>query len=310
MGHPGVDADSWFTTNLENGRLYFLSGILDSCILFRVYNYFDTGAIISFDSYIFLTSNKIYIMREETIGKHKVKIYDSIDELPIIRFHKYNKYMLIDSGVGSDLEDADGRFVRAMKFIKSDPELAIKELQNLRQLLHLISETINPTHLAFATLVAEIDGEPRTDLSDTGLSEVIRILGEAKKGWIDWLLELVKKKIDTELTLYFPGMFDDAGSKEFYDRLRARTLTILDGILTGDDKTEEIGKIDDYLLSLAKPKSFSGKDSVEIQYDKQFESMNILLAHQLSVNTNNMTVLQYYNAFEYLKKSVKNKKNG
>lgn len=249
-------------------------------------------------------------MREETIGKHRIKIYDSIDELPILRFHKYNKYLLVDSGVGSDLEDADGRFVRAIKYVKTDPDLAVKELQNLRQLLHLINTTLNPKHLAFATLVVEIDGKPVTDLSDSGLQETLRILNEAKKGWLDWLMELVKKKIDEELSLYFPALFDDARAKEVYDKLRARTLLIVDEIISGQDKLQEVEKIDDYLLSLAKPKTFAGKDSVEIQYDKQFENMNILLAQQLSVKTENMTVLQYYNAFEYLKKSVKNKKNG
>lgn len=249
-------------------------------------------------------------MREETIGKHKVKIYDSIDELPIIRFHKYNKYLLIDSGVGSDIDDVDGRFVRAIKYIKTEPESAIKELQNLRQLIHLVSSSLNPEHLAFAVLVAEIDDKPMNDLSEAGLQEVLRILGEAKKGWMDWLLELVKKKIDTELNLYFPGMFDDARTKEFFDHLKQRTMIILNGLISGEDKTDEVEKIDDFLLSLAKPKTFYGKESVEIQYDKQFENMNILLTQQLAVNPVNMTVLQYYNAFEYLKKSLKSKKNG
>ena len=305
-----MDAGTRFPAHLKDGRMYFLYGILDCSNPINIFINYKWRILLSTYPNIFITNNKIYTMREETIGKHKVKIYDSIDELPIARFHKYNKYLLIDSGVGSDLEDADGKFVRAIKFVKTDPDLAVKELQNLRQLLHLINTTLNPKHLAFATLVVEIDGKPVTDLSDSGIQETLRILGEAKKGWLDWLMESVKKKIDEELSLYFPALFDDARSKEVYDKLRSRTLIIVDGILTGEDKLQELEKIDEYLLSLAKPKTFSGKDSVEIQYDKQFENMNILLAQQLSVNTENMTVLQYYNAFEYLKKSVKNKTNG
>ena len=30
-------------------------------------------------------------MRTEKIGKHSVEFYDAIDELPIVRFHKYQK---------------------------------------------------------------------------------------------------------------------------------------------------------------------------------------------------------------------------
>ena len=33
----------------------------------------------------------------KNINGHVVKIYDSIEELPIINFQKYNKFMLIDS---------------------------------------------------------------------------------------------------------------------------------------------------------------------------------------------------------------------
>jgi hypothetical protein len=248
-------------------------------------------------------------MREEKIGKHKVKIYDSIDELPIARFHKYNKYLLIDSGIGSDLEDMDGHLNKAMRYAKTNPELCVKELQNLRQMLYLVSSSLNTEHLAFAVLVTSIDDEPMNDLSDTGLKRVLEILNEVPKHWIDRLIELVKKKIDEELRLYYPSLFDDAGTKELYDKLKERVILVLDSIIEEEDKKEDINRIDDFLLTLSKPKTFYGKDSAEIQYDKQFENMNLILSQQLSVNPNSMTVLQYYNAFEYLKKMNKNNKS-
>ena len=248
-------------------------------------------------------------MREEKIGKHKVKIYDSIDELPIARFHKYNKYLLIDSGIGSDLEDRDGHLNKAMRYAKTNPELCVKELQNLRQMLYLVSSSLNTEHLAFAVLVTSIDDEPMNDLSDTGLKRVLEILNEVPKHWIDRLIELVKKKIDEELRLYYPSLFDDAGTKELYDKLKERVILVLDSIIEEEDKKEDINRIDDFLLTLSKPKTFYGKDSAEIQYDKQFENMNLILSQQLSVNPNSMTVLQYYNAFEYLKKMNKNNKS-
>ena len=46
-------------------------------------------------------------MTEIRIGKHKVRIYESIDELPMERFHRYNKYLLIDAGLGSDISTLD-----------------------------------------------------------------------------------------------------------------------------------------------------------------------------------------------------------
>ena len=43
------------------------------------------------------------------IGTHDVEMYDSIDELPIIRFHKYQKLLLVDSGIGADINSFDQR---------------------------------------------------------------------------------------------------------------------------------------------------------------------------------------------------------
>ena len=53
------------------------------------------------------------------VNKHTVEIYDSIDELPIQRFQKYNKFLLIDSGVGSDLQDVLNHIDRAKIYIKA-----------------------------------------------------------------------------------------------------------------------------------------------------------------------------------------------
>lgn len=51
-------------------------------------------------------------MKECIINKHNVVLYDSIDELPMLRFHKYNKMLLVDAGVGSDLSDFDRHIER------------------------------------------------------------------------------------------------------------------------------------------------------------------------------------------------------
>ena len=65
------------------------------------------------------------------------------------------------------------------------------------------------------------------------------------------------------------------------------------------------------LLHYAKPQSFTGKDNAEIAYDKQYEKMCLTLSRELNCNAKDMTVMEYYTAFEYLKeKSKKTKQNG
>jgi hypothetical protein len=261
--------------------------------------------LMFFDSVSFNTYNKNIIMRTQKLSNHSVKIYDSIEELLIGRFHKYNKCMLVDSGLGSDLQDADGHFVRAIMMIQSGQnELAVKELENLRQGLYLIDQSLSPKHMAYAVLVKEVDGNIRDDISDEGLKETLKMINETPKGVMDWFLESVKKKIEEELTVYFPEQFEDAGVKEYYDILKRRTLYVLEEV-QGEDREKEIQGIDNRLLMMNKPKSFSGKGNSEVGFDKNYEEMNIIISQQLSVDPKNMTVVQYYTVLEYLR----NKKN-
>lgn len=116
------------------------------------------------------------------------------------------------------------------------------------------------------------------------------------------------------MQLYFPRLFDDAAVKEYYDELRRRTMLMLDAIIEGDteDKRREIDDITTMLITYNRPQAFSGSDSMEIQYDKQFENMCLLIAQHLHVDAKKYTVLEYYNAFEYIKQSLKpkGKQNG
>lgn len=248
-------------------------------------------------------------MKEIEIGKHTVEIYDSIDELPIKRFHKFNKYLLIDAGVGSDLNSISEKINRIVRFIdKEDKANAKIELDNLRQAMFLSVSELNAKHLAFMVLVKSVDGKDIIDLSDAGLKKTQQIFEEQQTNFIDRLIQSVKKKIDTELNLYFPGQFDDAAIKEYHDKLRFRILFQLDTIIRNADHKQEIDQIDDFLLTLAKPKVFSGKESTELKYDRQFEDMCLFLSHELSLDIDKLSVLQFYNSFDYIKKQQK--KNG
>ena len=79
---------------------------------------------------LFNHDNTLFAMKTVKIGEYTVEIYDAIDELPMLRFHKYNKMLLVDAGIGSDLQDFDthiekgnGGYARS-----KTPELAAIEL--------------------------------------------------------------------------------------------------------------------------------------------------------------------------------------
>lgn len=248
-------------------------------------------------------------MKTITIKGHIIKLYDSIDELPIINFQKYNKCILIDSGLGSDIDSVDSHIINIAKYINAnDKKQAISELQNLRQNLHMIVSNVSPKHLAFAALIYSIDGEKQNDLSDNHLQETIDSLGEIPHGFLINLLDTIKKKLSTELETYFPNEFDSAKEKDAYSKLKMKIILQLQEIVEDTSKASEIAEIDKFLFNLHKPKIFIGKESEEIKYDKQFESACMVISQKTGMKAKSMNVLEFYNTLTNLQKQAEAEK--
>ena len=249
------------------------------------------------------------IMVTAKIGKHTVEFYDTIEELPIVRFHKYQKLLLVDAGVGSDITAFDQRIEKARRFIiAGKPDQAQQELENLRQCVFLIQTGMSPKHRAFAALVTKIDGQDCTDIGDDALAAITEKLNDVPESELTAQLDAVKKKIDGELMLYFPALFNDSDVKEYYDILRKRTLEILNGIVAGEPNpgtTEIVEKLTTALITYSHPKLFTGSDGVEIQFDRQFENLCLVLSEQLHVKPKDYSVLEFYNAFDFVKERAK-----
>lgn len=244
-------------------------------------------------------------MKSLLINNKVVLVYDSIDEMPIVNFQKYNKYLLIDSGIGSDADDIDAHIVKIAKFIKANNnKKALQELQNMRQNMYMVNNEISPKYLAFAALIHSVDGKKVNDLSDDGLKKLLQDLKEIKHSKVINFLLWLKKKVTNELETYFPGDFVNPKEKEAYDKLKNRTLLILDSIINDTDNVEQIELIDTMMLNMHTPKKFTGSESVEVEYDKQFESTCLLIAQKTNMDARKMTVLQFYNAIDNIKTQV------
>lgn len=244
-------------------------------------------------------------MKTVFIKGKKIQLYDSIDEMPIVNFQKYNKCVLIDSGLGSDIDSIDNHIVDIAKYVKNgDTKNALQELQNMRQTMHMIVSGVSPKNLAFAALIYSIDGVEQKNLSDEHLQEIMNELNELPFGLFIDLVEKLKKKLSTELELYFPSEFDSAKEKEAYSKLKSRTLLQLKELIDDTDYAKNIAEIDKFLFSLHRPKSFIGKDSDEIRYDKQFESACMMISQKTGLNAKQMTVLEFYNTLVNIQKQV------
>jgi len=136
-------------------------------------------------------------MKELKINGNKVKLYDSIEVMPITVFHRFNLYAAMDAGIGGTIEDVDRRLYRARQFMHhGQKENAIAELDNLRQAMAFVIENNNPEMLSFAALVQSINGKEVQAADESSCKE---ILGRLSKkgltvGMVRSVLEWVKKK--------------------------------------------------------------------------------------------------------------------
>jgi hypothetical protein len=250
-------------------------------------------------------------MKKMTLGTHKVVMYDSIEELPIVRFQKYNKMLMLDAGLGSDVSALDGHLARVSEYIKAnDLANAATEIDNLRQTLYNVQNGLTPHFLSLIPLMAEVDGQAVDDLSDDGLKAVYERLKDVTFGRYEEAAREVKKKIEEEFKAYFNQGSESATSKEYYELMRRRALLMLDEIADGRDRAEEIREIESQMVRIDKPRVFQGLTNAEVLYDKNFVGCCIAIAQNLNMDAKRMTVLEYYRALEVLEEQQKQyKKN-
>lgn len=239
----------------------------------------------------------------------RVRLYDSIDELPIVRFHKYNRMLLVDAGIGSDISDFDAHIEKVVRWMrKGDNENAAKEMENMRQNVYMIMSEQSVRDLSLACLVESIDGERCDDLSPEGLTKTLAALGGAPRKDIAEAYASVKKKIDGDLALYFPSLFDDVMTREYFDRLKRLALARI-GEITGEVTADEARRLEDDLVLYTKPKVFTGRDGLEVRHDKEFETMCLTITKETGRDAKGMTVLEYYNAYEYMREKARKEQN-
>ena len=233
-------------------------------------------------------------------------MYDSIEELPIVRFQKYNKMLMLDAGLGSDLTALDAHLARVGEFIKAgETDNAAREIDNLRQTLFNVQNGLTPHFMSLIPLMAEVDGEPLTDLSDENIQRVYDTLKDVTMKAYEGAASEVKKKIEEELKAYFNQGGESAASKEYYELMRRRALLMLDEIGDGRDRSEEIRAIESQMVRSDKPRVFQGERNAEVLYDKNFVGCCIAIAQNLNMDAKQMTVLEYYRAIEVLEEQQK-----
>lgn len=244
-------------------------------------------------------------MKRLKLGKHELSVYDDVETMPVARFHRYNKMLLLDSGIGSDLNDFAAHVEKAKRYLIDGDKNAIAELDNLLRCVMFIQSELSPRHMAFAALVAEIDGERCDDLSDEGLRRTAQKLGDVPQNELASLSGEAKKKIDDALAALFPDFSGQPQAKQYKAQIKRRALLLLDEIIDGKKRSAELAETERKMLAIFPPLKFDGRENAEAQFERGFENICLYIAQELHADAKKMTVAAFYSANEYLKKLYK-----
>lgn len=143
-------------------------------------------------------------MQKVKVGNLDLEVFDSIEDLPMNRYHLFNRYLLIESGIGSDLSALDAHFEKVGKYLQLDQkDNALAEMTNLRNCVFMIQEQLKPDMMAYATLIYSINGKLVTDLSEQGLKDIKAQIEHASKNTLLRLFLGLKKKSKMNLRSIF-----------------------------------------------------------------------------------------------------------
>lgn len=238
-------------------------------------------------------------MIERAVAGHKLVFYDSVEDLPIVQFHKYSRYLLVESGIGDNINDIDKHITRILNFF-NDKKKMQQELMNLRQCLYVIATEQDLHNKATLCLVRSVDGKVWGDFSDSGLEELYKMVNGASVKDLDTIAAQVRDAIDENLIQYFPKVFEDSLQKNYTDLLRRKALLQIASIVKDEDNKEQIEAVDASIYRMQNPKGFMGQDSEEVRFDKQFEDMCLLMAKEFGGGIKKYTTMEFYAAFERL----------
>lgn len=127
----------------------------------------------------------------------EISIYGSAKELPITRYTELQKYLAMESGIGSNIEAINMHYLRLKALIEEDKKTdAIMENENALLALRTLLNGVSYYGLAFGCLVARIGAEMCEDISEEGLFSTIEKLKVSglTQGALEDAVEEVKKK--------------------------------------------------------------------------------------------------------------------
>jgi hypothetical protein len=245
-------------------------------------------------------------------GKHEIELWDSIHNLPVLRFQRFNKYQMQSIEIGNTFEDYDRRTVKALQFTrKGMTDEAIQELENRRQTVYNALNEFSPVGRCLAILVKRIDSRDYSQgFAPDDLDRVLEHLERIGLGMdvtIDKLAE-IKKKIETELVVYFPTFFPKNGNRQ-QTALRIRRMKMmLDGIIEPEQTNDDhLFSVEKEILETDRPNKWNVwvDGNMERVLEVEFRKFGIAVMEHSSESIEQISTFTFYSTVEHLKEKFK-----
>lgn len=241
-----------------------------------------------------------------------IEFYSSASELPIDRYTAFQKYLVLESGIGSTPQAIANRYLKIKALIEEGKyKDALIENENAYKAVISATEGVQYGSMAFACLVARIGSYCADDLTEDGLLRVTELLEKSGvlQSEISNSVEESKKKIDEELKSYFPDLFDEVDSLSYYSDLKKYIIAIGDtysSLEPSPEKIEDLKHQSNQFIIGSGVKNFNQDDpeNILIDMDKRFHSLCSDMEADGSSNPYKYTVIQFYNKLSYLNKKT------
>jgi len=138
-------------------------------------------------------------MKTVVLNGNVIELHDDISEIVITRFQALNRYAAVDAGVGADIASFDLHLQNIVRLaIAGDNAAMKKEVENIRQCLHLVLTGYNPELLSFACMVHSVNGVVIKGESEDVLNAVLKDL--ACKGLTMGKVRMWAREVKKKLT--------------------------------------------------------------------------------------------------------------
>lgn len=161
-------------------------------------------------------------MLESRIELHNgnyLEMYGSIEDLPAENLGEYNRYVVIDSGIGSDQDAVNSHVFNIARYIqKEDKENAIKCLDHLLQCFTFVMDRKSPEAMSFYCLVKSINGQRvPEDLSEDWILQQMKVISRKGLtiGKLRGYLDHFKKKTNRNWKSSFRGPLTSVPPKKW-----------------------------------------------------------------------------------------------